>query len=206
MSDRPIVKVIVLGSSNVGKTALMKRYTTGKFSDVRRATVGADFMTKVMTLNDTEIIVQVWDTAGQEKFHQGTIGTPFYRGADGCLLVYDVTNEKSFEQLELWRDEVFRRIDKSSYFPLVVVGNKIDLRTPDSIIDQSSVIEWCRENAYGHIETSAKDDLGVEAAMQAVVALALEQRRSSVSVNDAAQGDRFVLDDKYTPVNKGKCC
>ena len=87
MSDRPIVKVIVLGSSNVGKTALMKRYTTGKFNDVRRATVGADFMTKVMTLNDTEIIVQVWDTAGQEKFHQGTIGAPFYRGADGCLLV-----------------------------------------------------------------------------------------------------------------------
>lgn len=117
-------------------------------------------------MNDIEIVLQIWDTAGQERFHQGTIGGAFYRGSHGALLVYDVSNSKSFEQLSHWRDEALNRIEPDVYFPIVVVGNKMDLKSELNTIDQSEVLNWCRDNGYGHIETSAKDGVGVQAAMQ----------------------------------------
>jgi len=71
-ADRIVLKIIVLGASNVGKTSMMKRYVTDIFSGTRRATVGADFMTKKVKIEDYDVMLQLWDTAGQEKFHQGT--------------------------------------------------------------------------------------------------------------------------------------
>jgi small GTP-binding protein len=136
-----------------------------------------------MIIHDIEVNLQIWDTAGQERFHTGSIGSAFYRGAHGALLVYDVNNEKSIEQVAQWRDECLSRKETGEevFFPIVVVGNKIDLRDvipQDERVDQSGITQWCRENQYGHIETSAKDGHGVEAAMMAVVGLALESIRA----------------------------
>jgi Ras-related protein Rab-7A len=161
-ADRIVLKIVVLGASNVGKTSLMKRYCTDKFSGTRRATIGADFMTKRMKIGDIDFILQIWDTAGQERFHQGisphkkrwkvtlvfqyfsagTLGHSFYKEANGCMLVYDVTNEASLEQLISWRDEATTRVDSDSYFPIVVVGNKIDLKTESNSVDQLSILNW----------------------------------------------------------------
>mmetsp|Transcript_104706 Transcript_104706/g.301984 ORF Transcript_104706/g.301984 Transcript_104706/m.301984 type:complete len:136 (-) Transcript_104706:420-827(-) len=121
--QRVVVKIPVLGCSNVGKTSLMKRYCNNSYTDERRATTGADFATKKIVLQDTQMVLQIWDTAGQERFHHGTLGSAFYRGADGAVLVYDVTNAKSFEQVEQWREELMQRIDSDpDQFPVVVVG------------------------------------------------------------------------------------
>jgi Ras-related protein Rab-7A len=188
------------------------RFATGKFTDVRRPTIGADFLSKKIILHDTEIFVQVWDTAGQERFNSGTVGNAYFRGAHGALLVYDVTNDKSIDQIELWRDECLCRHDNSTFFPIVVIGNKTDLRDrlpEDKRIDQSHILAWCRQNSYGHIETSAKDGFGVDAAMLAVVALALEAQQSSASNNGKAglgngTNDRIDLSKKYEKP-KGAC-
>ena len=139
-------------------------------------------MTKKLEILDTDIVLQIWDTAGQERFHQGTLGGAFYRGADGALLVYDTANEKSFDQLSHWRDEALSRLDQNVFFPIVVVGNKVDLRASDGgaasrSTDQSAVLAWCSDNGYGHIETSARDGTGVRAAMEAIAALALDAQR-----------------------------
>lgn len=156
--------------------------------------------------------MQVWDTAGQERFFQGTIGSAFFRGAHGALLVYDVNNEKSIEQIEQWRDECMQRKEvNTDFFPIVVIANKIDIRdaTPASErIDQSAVLNWCRDNSYGHIETSAKDGHGVEAAMMAIIGLALESQRNSrlLSVNPSPANDRIQLSGKYEPKKGGMCC
>lgn len=204
--ERVVLKIIVLGCSNVGKSALIKRYTTGKFTDTRVATIGSDFMTKVLDLMGIQVVLQIWDTAGQERFHQGTIGAPFYRGANGCLLVYDVTNEKSIEQLSQWRDELVSRIEVNSLFPIVVVGNKTDLRTESTGVDQTEVLTWCRENHYGHVETSAKDDSGVQAAMTAIAALALEHRKDLMRRGSTERTKSVVkISDRYSKPSNG-CC
>ena len=187
---------------------------------MRRPTVGADFLTKKIVVDDVDVVIQIWDTAGQERFHQGTLGSSFYRGAHGALLVYDVNNEKSIEQLAQWRAECLSHIEDETTFPIVVIANKVDLRdkTEESErVDQSVVLSWCKEFMYGHIETSAKENLGVEAAMGAVALLALEAQRSpsvaaiknrklnASSSSSASQSTTIRLDRKYERKKDSYC-
>ncbi|CAN9235316.1 unnamed protein product [Alternaria alternata] len=87
-----LLKVIILGDSGVGKTSLMNQYVNKKFSASYKATIGADFLTKEVLVDDRLVTMQLWDTAGQERFQ--SLGVAFYRGADCCVLVYDVNNSK----------------------------------------------------------------------------------------------------------------
>ncbi|RYH31274.1 GTP-binding protein [archaeon] len=185
------------------------RFATGRFSGLRRPTVGSDFQTKKMVVHDVEVTLQIWDTAGQERFNQGSIGSAFFRGAHGALLVYDVNDEKSIEQIAQWREECLSRQLEDEYFPMVVIGNKIDVREKIPVerrVDVSGVLTWCREHSYGHIETSAKDGHGVEAAMLAITGLALENMRNRQrrNVNAAMGGEKVNLESKYE-VKKSGC-
>jgi Ras-related protein Rab-7A len=196
------------------------RFATGRFSGLRRPTVGADFLSKKIEIHDVEVSLQIWDTAGQERFHQGSLGNSFYRGAHGALLVYDVNNADSIEQIVQWRDECLQHQEGDNYFPLVVIGNKVDLRElakPEDRIDQRDILTWCQDQSYGHIETSAKDGLGVEAAMIAITGLALEAKRtalrntamSSLSSNNStirgSTSEKVRLNSLYEPKKKGFC-
>ncbi|XP_024966277.1 ras-related protein Rab7 isoform X1 [Cynara cardunculus var. scolymus] len=100
---RMLLKVIILGDSGVGKTSLMNQYVNRKFSNQYKATIGADFLTKEVQFEDRLFTLQIWDTAGQERFQ--SLGVAFYRGADCCVLVYDVNVKKSFDNLDNWREE-----------------------------------------------------------------------------------------------------
>ena len=136
----------------------------------------------------------------------GTIGQSFYRGSDGCLLVYDVTNEASSVQLLSWRDEALGRVDPDHFFPFVAIGNKTDLRTDANKFDQSQILEWCRANTYGHMEASAKDGTGVEAAMQSIALLALEAKRNYTEVSFRDPESTIRLEDRYSISEKSSCC
>ncbi|CAN6555120.1 unnamed protein product [Malus baccata var. baccata] len=124
---RTLLKVIILGDSGVGKTSLMNQYVNKKFSNQYKATIGADFLTKEVQFEDRLFTLQIWDTAGQERFQ--SLGVAFYRGADCCVLVYDVNSMKSFDNLNNWREEFLIQASPSDpeNFPFVVIGNKIDV-------------------------------------------------------------------------------
>lgn len=204
------IKVIVLGCANVGKTSIMERFATGKFSGIRRPTVGADFMSKKIEIHDAMVNLQIWDTAGQERFHQGSLSSSFYRGSHGALLVYDVNNEKSMEQVQMWRDECLARYEGEAFFPIVVIGNKVDIRDQQTDIsaraDQAPILSWCQENSYGHIETSAKDGNGVQAAIMAITALALEFQRTAPRGTEAFRRmDSVTLNQPYEKRSSGPC-
>nr|ACF81381.1 unknown [Zea mays] len=94
---RTLLKVIVLGDSGVGKTSLMNQYVHKKFSQQYKATIGADFVTKEVLIEDRLVTLQIWDTAGQERFQ--SLGVAFYRGADCCVLVYDVNSNRLAHQI-----------------------------------------------------------------------------------------------------------
>ena len=100
--------MIILGDSGVGKTSLMNQYVNNKFSEQYKATIGADFCTKDVTIDDKLVTLQIWDTAGQERFQ--SLGVAFFRGADACILVYDMTNPKSFESLDKWRKDFLQNV------------------------------------------------------------------------------------------------
>ena len=207
MENELTLKIIVLGAANVGKTSIMKRYASGKFSAERRATIGSDFMNKTITLNGIEIMLQIWDTAGQERFHQNSVGASFYRGAHGALLVYDITNPLSMLQLMKWRDEIIEKLGESNTLPIVVIANKIDLRN-ESSPDRTDVLTWCQQNYYGHVETSAKDDLGVSAAMNAIATLAIDRTKDDEVAHKPNMNQRnsVVLENKFERPKSKSCC
>lgn len=176
---RTLLKVIVLGDNGVGKTSLMNRYVYKRFSQQYKATIGADFLTKELQVDDKLVTLQIWDTAGQERFQ--SLGMAFYRGADCCVLVYDVNVYKSFDSVQTWHREFLTQADPTDpeTFPFVLLGNKVDADDGNSrMVSDKKAREWC--NSRGNIpyfETSAKMDINVEDAFLSVAKAALSNYR-----------------------------
>ncbi|KAH7816108.1 Rab7a2 [Monocercomonoides exilis] len=172
---RSLLKVLVLGDSGVGKTCLIRQFAQHKFSTQYKATIGADFLTKEFILDDRQVTMQIWDTAGLERFQ--SLGVAFYRGADACVLVYDVTVPKSFYNLEGWKDEfLFQGAPQDpEHFPFLVIGNKTDLEDSRAVSTKKAE-GWCRSNgSMTHFETSAKDNTNVEQAFFDVARTAISR-------------------------------
>ncbi|QPG74047.1 Rab GTPase ypt7 [Brettanomyces nanus] len=181
MSSRrkTILKVIILGDSGVGKTSLMQQFINGKFSQQYKATIGADFLPKELNIDDKQVTMQIWDTAGQERFQ--SLGVAFYRGSDCCVLVFDVTNTKSFENLQSWRDEflIQANIKDPDNFPFVVIGNKIDVEENKRMVSSKKAQALCASlGNIPYFETSAKEAVNVEQAFDVVARCALQQEES----------------------------
>lgn len=176
-----LLKVIILGDSSVGKTSLMNQYVNRKFSNQYKATIGADFLTKEVTVDDRTVTMQIWDTAGQERFQ--SLGVAFYRGADCCVLVFDVTAPNTFKSLDSWRDEFLIQASprEPENFPFVLLGNKVDLEP--RAISAKRAQQWCQsKNNIPYFETSAKEGLNVEQAFLAIAKNALAQQNSTVDL------------------------
>ncbi|KAI8390972.1 vacuolar biogenesis protein [Radiomyces spectabilis] len=171
-----LLKVIILGDSGVGKTSLMNQYVNKRFSNQYKATIGADFLTKEVLVDGRVVTMQIWDTAGQERFQ--SLGVAFYRGADCCVLAYDVNNSKSFESLDQWRDEFLVQASPRDpeQFPFVLLGNKVDVEESRRMISQKRAMAWCQSKGnVPYFETSAKEAINVEQAFQTIAKNALAQ-------------------------------
>ncbi|KAK4749375.1 hypothetical protein SAY87_026824 [Trapa incisa] len=175
-SRRTLLKVIVLGDSGVGKTSLMNQYVYKKFSYQYKTTIGADFVTRELQIGDKLVTLQIWDTAGQERFQ--SLGAAFYRGADCCVLVYDVNVLKSFESLNNWHLEFLKQADPANphTFPFILLGNKVDVDGGHSrAVTEKRAREWCNlKGSIPYLESSAKEDINVDEAFLWVAQAALE--------------------------------
>ncbi|KAM9482783.1 ras-related protein rab7-like isoform 2-T2 [Clarias gariepinus] len=173
-----LLKVIILGDTGVGKTSLMNQYVNRKFSNQYKATIGADFLTKEVMVEDRLVTLQIWDTAGQERFQ--SLGVAFYRGADCCVLVFDVTAASTFKTLDSWKDEFLIQAGPRDpdNFPFLVLGNKIDLENRQVTTKRAQA--WCQsKNNIPYFETSAKEAINVEQAFQTIAQNALKQETGS---------------------------
>jgi Ras-related protein Rab-11A len=118
-----IFKVVLIGDSGVGKSNILTRYLKDEFSLNTKTTVGVEFGTKQIAVDDIKIKAQIWDTAGQERYR--SITNAYYKGSKGALLVYDITKRNTFENVDRWLEEFKKNCDPD--ISIILIGNKCDL-------------------------------------------------------------------------------
>lgn len=169
-----LLKVVLIGAPSVGKTSIIQRFVTKKFSEDYRATIGADFKCRNVEIDNKSVLLQIWDTAGQERFR--ALATPFYRGANICVLVFYVSKKLTFDALEFWQREFLDHIASDNInLPMVIIGNKKDL---GPTITEREVNDWIRQNQHNnmiYVETSAKDGTNINLAFEKAAELCLKQ-------------------------------
>lgn len=153
-----LVKLLLIGDSGVGKSCLLLRFSDDSFTTSFITTIGIDFKIRTIELDGKRIKLQIWDTAGQERFR--TITTAYYRGAMGILLVYDVTDESSFNNIKNW----IRNIEQhaSDNVNKILVGNKADMDESKRAVPTARGQALANEYGIKFFETSAKTNLNVE--------------------------------------------
>eukprot|EP00088_Acartia_fossae_P006057 TRINITY_DN12766_c0_g1_i3.p1 TRINITY_DN12766_c0_g1~~TRINITY_DN12766_c0_g1_i3.p1 ORF type:complete len:202 (-),score=38.72 TRINITY_DN12766_c0_g1_i3:474-1079(-) len=154
-----LFKLLLIGDSGVGKTCILFRFSEDAFNTTFISTIGIDFKIKTIELKGKKIKLQIWDTAGQERFHN--ITTSYYRGAMGIMLVYDITNTKSFDNIAKW----LRNIDEHANEDVerMILGNKCDMEDK-RVISYERGQSIAKEHGLRFLETSAKTNVNVETA------------------------------------------
>ena len=163
-------KIIIIGDSCVGKTSLARRFVNNSFIESYKSTIGIDFLSKVIKINNKKINLQIWDTAGNERFH--AMSPSFYRGADGCIIVFDLTNMLSFKNLENWIDEFLLTTctqDPES-FPFIIIGNKSDLiNDANRVISKRFIEKFCESKMIKYFEVSTKFNMNISTAFEYLI-------------------------------------
>ena len=163
MTTEPSVtfKILTIGESGVGKTSILRRFVENKFLKTHLATIGIDFKTKNLNIDNQDIKLKIWDTAGQERFRN--ITTQYYKGADGIVLVYDVTDEASYEKIREWMEQILSNTQKEE-IGLVPLGNKCDMEPRNVTEEQGN--KMAGELGINYFETSALSGQGINDAFE----------------------------------------
>lgn len=177
-------QILVIGNSEVGKTSLLIRYTQNRFTMQHLATIGIDHFTKSEVINGVKIRIKVWDTAGQERYK--SLASSFFKNAQGIILVYDVSNRESFDDLKIWLDAIKSNLGSSSKVQKIIIGNKIDLERE---VQKEEAVDFCKKIETEYFETSAKENLNVKEAFLKLVHLLLgskldKQKDSVIRLSD----------------------
>jgi Ras-related protein Rab-1A len=196
-----LFKVLIIGNSGVGKSCLLLRFAEDMFSDNYISTIGVDFKIRKLDLEGKSIKLQIWDTAGQERFR--TITKSYYRGSNGIVVVYDITDRESFDQVQHWMSEIDAHA--SAEVCRLLVGNKADLNDKRAVkTEEGETI--ARQYGIPFLETSAKDASHVE-EMFVTMAGAMKKKAGGGTPGPAASGGGNVAIQKGKSVDKpGGCC
>jgi small GTP-binding protein len=160
-----LYKVLLLGDWSVGKTCLLMRYMDNTFTEMHLSTIGIDSKVKIVNLKEgLDAKIQIWDTAGQERYK--TIAKSYIKGANGILLVYDVTQRTSFEGIKNWVKQIKEQV--SSRVSVVLIGNKTDLVDKREVKTEEGE-ELGKEYNYQFFETTAKDGININEAFEALI-------------------------------------
>ena len=156
MAEGIKIKIVIVGETGVGKTSLMQMYTEGTFSTQVSSTIGSTCTEKELTLNDQTYFISLWDTAGQESYR--TIVPMYFRGASIAIIVFDVTNQKSFDSVDYWKQTIQENLSEDVV--IILCANKIDLFEKRAVADE--IIQTkARALEVPYFFTSAATGMGV---------------------------------------------
>jgi small GTP-binding protein len=152
-----IFKLILIGNSGVGKSSIIQRYMKNTFEESYKCTIGVDFLMKTLNLNGKTVKLQLWDTAGQEKYK--SMVASYYRGANVALVVFDITSHASFDSLPVWIENYYKNGPEEKN--IILIGNKKDMEESRQVTKQEAEI-FSETNNMMYFETSAKEGDNIE--------------------------------------------
>jgi len=193
------IAVVVIGDSGVGKSNLLSRFTRNEFNLESKSTIGVEFATRSVSIEGKTIKAQIWDTAGQERYR--AITSAYYRGAVGALVVYDITKDTSFENVEKWLLEL--RENATADITMMLVGNKIDL-TQGRVISTEEGKSYAEKNGISFMEASAMTASNVEASFHQI--LSEIYHKKAHKEQEAAAASNSVNVTAGAEKKKGGCC
>jgi Ras-related protein Rab-18 len=189
-----VLKILIIGESDVGKSSLLLRFTDDVFNQDTPATIGMDFKTAMVNIDDNKVKLAIWDTAGSERFRSLTPN--FYRGAHGAIIVYDVNRRETFEKLDSWLNELDTYTTRTDTVKMLI-GNKIDkAEGKPQAVSREEGLRWARKHSTLFIEASARTSEGVKTAFEELVEKILQtpglweatSRRTNIRLDEQAEG------------------
>ena len=201
--DEICIKVTLIGESSVGKTCIINKFCKNIFEEKVESTLGANYSQKQIEINGRKIRLDLWDTAGQEKYR--AIGRHFYKESYIVCLVYDITNKESFEKIkEIWYPEL---VEYGEQFKIIgLIGNKVDLYLEEEVSEEMAK-KYAEEIDAVHKRTSALKGTGIEDLFNELTIKYLNEFRGPSIFIDKKKEENIVLDSKNAKnKNKSKCC
>ena len=202
-----IFKIILIGNSGVGKSSILQRYIQKVFDDNYSCTIGVDFFMKSLNIGEKSIKLQLWDTAGTEKFRSITTG--YYRGANAAFVVFDLTSKKSFNALNEWIQNYYKYSNPDSEKNVVLIGNKSDL-IEEREITEEEINNFVKDNNIKYFETSAKDGKNVDECFYYISEKLMKQYENKdnelVKREDLISNDNLKKNTVVIIGDKRKCC
>jgi small GTP-binding protein len=180
-----IYKLLIIGESSVGKTSIILRYTENKFDNSGIATCGVDVKYKYVSYENIKIRLDIWDTAGQERFRG--LAKNYFRGSNGFILVYDITNQKSFEKLKGWMNDAKEKMDPNS--KMIVIGNKKDCQE-NREVDLDILEDFANKNKVKTLEVSAKTNEGIDEIFNIMVEDLVKGNNMGVIKDEDSETDK----------------
>lgn len=201
------LKIVVIGDSSVGKTSLVNMFTKSHFSPSVETTIGFDVICHTINVDDSEIILEIWDTAGQEFFLSMT--KSFYKNACGAIVTYDTTNLESFSKIHKWIEELYSVTDAE----ILLVGTKIDM-VNDIQVTSDIITEFAKNNDFMFVETSAKINYNINKCFYDLVYKILNNIDSKLLtdhpgikiLNDPTETKVVDIKSDIGNIKKSKCC
>ena len=201
--DEYVIKILTLGDSGVGKTSIIQKFVNDKFNQNMLSTIGVDFQSKVIIINNTKIKLKIWDTTGQERFK--TLTSQYYNGADGALLIFDVTSKLSFERINFWINELKEK-KKLNELGLLLIGNKIDL-VNKRIIDKEEAENFAKNNNLSYYETSALKNININNIIIDIAKQCLNNiKRNDENIINNSINEKKMIIENIGGNKKKKCC
>lgn len=198
-------KIILVGDSGVGKTSILKKFINNEFNEDIKCTINIDFFSKSIKIDKNLYTnLKIYDTAGQEKYR--ALIKKYYQGTDGIILVFDLTNENSFNKLKSWINEVSDNTEKAQ---IILVGNKADLI--ERKIDEETAENFAKQRDIKYIETSAKEGTNILLLFEELALDINKKKQNDSSVVELEHVDTYVF--RRREINKeiknkkeNKCC
>lgn len=204
-----IFKYIIVGDSGVGKSSIMLQFTDKRFKQVHDMTIGVEFGSKILEIDKRLFKIQIWDTAGQEAFK--SITRAYYREAAAVLLVYDVSNQKSFDAIDSWLQDIHLMTNDPQ---IILIGNKSDLAKRQVSYEQGK--NYADQHNMLFIETSAKNRVNIDETFTSVAHNIVKKLDiKAINIHDTSRGVRMGIPGRGSgikivkvdyPPDSSRCC